>query len=195
MTPIHRFALLMTVLLVVASATPVVGHPGSGTTHERSPTAASGQPTDTVSPALDRLPAADMERSVTTSTAFARSTVPARDSRLERGRLAAENTAFDAGARRSPTPLRLSDRPLSFVENRGQFDDDVGYVVDGSGRRVSFTTDGVVFAGRDSGTVTMRFVDGDGSRIDGLARTSGVMNYYRGSDPDGWHTAVPTYSR
>ncbi|MFC7132674.1 MULTISPECIES: choice-of-anchor D domain-containing protein [Salinibaculum] len=190
MTHIHRLALLMTVVLVLAPATPVVGYSGSGATHELSPATASADAAFSSALTAGDSAGGDAASSATES---AWPTNSSHDSALANGLPAVGSDVFDADALRSPSPLRVSDRPLSFVENRGQFADDIGYVVDGSGRRVSFTTDGVVFAARDGNPVTMRFVDGDGARIDGLSRASGVVNYYRGSDPEGWHTAVPTY--
>ena len=92
----------------------------------------------------------------------------------------------------------LAELPLYFVENRGQTDTRVAYYVQGRGKTLFFTAQGVTFAQRDAEgeryALQLDFVNANpGVRPQGIDRTEAVISYFRGS-PDQWKTGLPTFA-
>lgn len=108
--------------------------------------------------------------------------------------------------------------PLLFIPNQGQIDDQAEYYTKAPGQTLYFTSDGIVFdffrpsqtPGRSLGlsqgpeetpTATMdRLVfslDLIGAHpspvIEGRQQDEAVVNYFIGSDPEKWHSGIPTY--
>ncbi len=101
------------------------------------------------------------------------------------------------------------DLPHPFEANRGQMDDRVRYLARGDGYSVSLTPSGATFVLSAPGlapgvsgpvqpqaVVGMELVGaGRPSAFEGRGRLPGILNYFEGSDPAGWHTGIPTYER
>jgi hypothetical protein len=101
--------------------------------------------------------------------------------------------------------------PLSFEENRGQTDPRVRYLTRGEGYTLYLTDQEAVFSlsGAPSepgalgssptppgAALRMGLVGADsGLELVGRDPLAGVVSYFKGSDPEEWHTAVPTYTR
>jgi hypothetical protein len=94
--------------------------------------------------------------------------------------------------------------PMSFEANRGQTDPQVEFVSRGSGYTLFLTKNDAVFALNaasnrkelQSQTLRMHFVGANpDARMTGQDELPGKSNYFIGSDPNGWHTAVPTFSK
>jgi len=113
----------------------------------------------------------------------------------------------------APSAASFHQLPLSFVENRGQLDAQVGYYVPAHGTDIYFTGAGLTYAltsrgesqpagdEQQSGSlarparwiVKADFVGADSNaRPVGLDRTDATFNYFKGR-PDEWVTAVPSY--
>lgn len=107
--------------------------------------------------------------------------------------------------------------PLYFVENRGQFDDDVIYFVEGIDKTVCFKRNGIeiliirreretlgsnshdtnAFTGKNNNkvSVNMHFVGAEKDVIPiGKDKHQASFNFFRGK-PDRWNTGVPAYSK
>jgi len=101
------------------------------------------------------------------------------------------------------------DLPLPFEANRGQMDARVRYLARGDGYSLSLTRAGATFVLSAPGltpgvsgpvqphaAVGMKLVGaGRPSAFEGRGRLPGILNYFEGSDPAGWHTGIPTYER
>jgi hypothetical protein len=99
----------------------------------------------------------------------------------------------------------LEDLPISFEANEGQFAPDVEYLARGGDGVLSLTGNGPVFSLRTSAPspgagpappstdVRMDLVGASHGRLVPAQELPGVVNYFRGSDPSEWHTAIPTY--
>lgn len=95
----------------------------------------------------------------------------------------------------------LSTLPLRFVENAGQTLPGVLFHAEGAGHTLLFETSRVLFYGKGRSTasspgeqVVLAFHGSSESvAVHGIGKHQGVTNYYRGSDPAGWHTRIPTY--
>jgi hypothetical protein len=101
--------------------------------------------------------------------------------------------------------------PLVFERNVGQTDPRVRYLARGRGYTLFLTERGAVFSlpGTPSGpggdganpqlegaAIRMGLASGDpAAGIVGAYRLAGVVNYFRGSDPAGWHAGVPTFAQ
>jgi hypothetical protein len=87
--------------------------------------------------------------------------------------------------------------PLSFVPNAGQTDPSVRYYAQASGRAFYFTPDRAVFSFSErnrSVALDLRFMGrSPKARLQALHRGSGEVSYMPGSDPQRWHTGLPTY--
>lgn len=125
-------------------------------------------------------------------------------SRLLRGVVvAAVILAFFAveGALAAPSPI-VSPLPLVFEENRGQLPAGAHFAARGKGASVLISTDAtrLVAAARDPRTppptVILRWQGSDPTAaLRAEDELPGVRNYFRGSDPEGWHTGIRTWAR
>jgi hypothetical protein len=114
-------------------------------------------------------------------------------------------------AQRTPTLARM---PLAFEPNRGQAPAGVRYLAHGSGYTLFLTDSGPVLAlyraaaerpvvhlrpsrpeAYQRTVVRLDLVDARRTRISSDDRLPGVVNYFIGSDPEKWHTNIPTFSR
>ena len=109
------------------------------------------------------------------------------------------NTGASAG---EADPEASPSRPLAFEPNQGQMDKAVKFLVHGRGQQVYLTSEQVVLqltpaAGSAQTTVLrLRFVNANPEpALFGQDRLPGVVNYYIGQDPAGWHTGIPTFGR
>lgn len=94
-----------------------------------------------------------------------------------------------------------ANEPLYFIKNRGQIDERVGYYTHQGGANLYFTAQEVVLAlpGADQSEQTvlrLRFLDAN-PRVNlvGVAEQTARFNYFVGSDPGRWRTAIPSYSQ
>jgi uncharacterized repeat protein (TIGR01451 family) len=84
--------------------------------------------------------------------------------------------------------------PLSFVPNRGQFDDGIEFQAQGMGGELAFTPAGVTLSLPEN-RLHLRFDKANPApEIAPADALPGVVNYLIGSDPARWQTAVPTYT-
>ena len=98
----------------------------------------------------------------------------------------------------SPRPA-WGELSLSFISNSGQADPAVQFHVRGAGHDVAFASDVVVFraqgAQAENSDVRLRFAGGNTeAEIVGLDPLPGTANFFIGSNPDDWHTGIPTYA-
>ncbi len=95
--------------------------------------------------------------------------------------------------------------PLSFDANQGQADGQVKFLSRGSGYGFYLTSRGALLAlqspksqggGQAKSTVLrMGLIGGNANAvISGVARLPGTSNYFIGSNPERWHTNVPTFA-
>ena len=95
---------------------------------------------------------------------------------------------------------KLGQRPLHFEPNLGQWESGVRYLARGNGYQL-YLNEGeaamVLEAGSgQSATLRFHWQGGNpGAHLVASEREAGVSNYYIGSDPSRWRTAVPHYSR
>ncbi|MEK7867521.1 MAG: SBBP repeat-containing protein [Planctomycetota bacterium] len=92
-----------------------------------------------------------------------------------------------AGAGEGP----LARLPLSFVENRGQADDDVRYIARAEGHSFFLTDEALVVATAGGRSVRVRFASDHPTTPTGRAPQAARFNYFLGNDPAGWTTDVP----
>jgi hypothetical protein len=107
----------------------------------------------------------------------------------------------------SATPSTL---PLVFIENRGQVDSTVRFLIRGSRGTVFFTKQSAVFDIREEMrnvqtdtlprrrgvVVRMNFVAADSScRIEGMGELPGKFNILLGNDESRWRRGIPAYER
>lgn len=112
----------------------------------------------------------------------------------------------------------ISKLPLQFIENKGQTDEEVRYVLHGVDKTLYFTSSGITFhlenklgnlnnklnASRDSmelgpetpATWALRldFAGADHVEPEGLCKSETTFNYFRGKRED-WHTRVPAFNK
>jgi len=83
--------------------------------------------------------------------------------------------------------------PLYFIENRGQTDERVRYLVQQGGATIFFTPEEMVMAA--GGTVLrLRFLDANPKvQVVGTKAETARVNYFIGNDPEKWRTNIPTY--
>jgi hypothetical protein len=98
----------------------------------------------------------------------------------------------------------LSQLPLSFIPNGGQFDPTVNFSVRGASHAIFFTPDEVVFSVAaqpdpeseevQSSVVRLEFVGANGDPvIEGIEPLPGLANFLSGSDNSSWSGNLPTY--
>jgi hypothetical protein len=116
----------------------------------------------------------------------------------------AADVRVDENAKSGYENARL-DLPMSYEENRGQFDTRVEFV--GRGNGLTFVVSGAETTIEVNGAldengaptvsaVRMRLENASATaRAAGADRLPGVVNYIQGEDRAAWHTDVPTYSR
>jgi len=85
--------------------------------------------------------------------------------------------------------------PLVFVENRGQWPDEVRYRTEAVGAVIWFTRDGVRYQFTGSDAWIRSAPEGlmPDAEITGINRLPYYRNYFYGTDPARWVTDVPTY--
>jgi uncharacterized repeat protein (TIGR01451 family) len=91
-------------------------------------------------------------------------------------------------------------RPLNFELNVGQADPRVKFLARALGYELSLTGREVIFSLHGSekkrSTVRLEFSDSSATmQWKGLAEQQGKLNYFLGSEPNGWHAGVPIYGR
>jgi len=105
--------------------------------------------------------------------------------------------ALTAAPAAAGAPSRFGELPLLFVENRGQLDQRVRFVVPGSEKTVYFASDGITIALQDGEgryAVKIDFVGANPkTTLRGEEREQAVFSYFRGK-PEEWATGCATYS-
>lgn len=92
-----------------------------------------------------------------------------------------------------PTAAMLGEFPLAFVPNTGQEDAAIYFTAHGRGGAIAFTQAGVQLALLED-TVGVRFVGAQpGTTFAVAEKLPGVVNLYRGADPQKWRQGLPTY--
>jgi len=89
--------------------------------------------------------------------------------------------------------------PLHFEANQGQTDPQVKFLSRGSGYTLFLTPSEAVLvlrqSGSDSALRMMLFGASPNPIVSGLDKVDANSNYFIGSNPEKWHTAVPNYRR
>jgi len=93
---------------------------------------------------------------------------------------------------------RLSDQRLRFIANQGQAGAGALYHVQGAGHTVLFHQDRIVLrrteSASESNEVVLQFEGANSAPVvEAVEKLPGVAHFYKGSNPDQWHTNVPTY--
>lgn len=96
----------------------------------------------------------------------------------------------------------MGRQPIYFIENMGQMDDDVHFIVKGSDKTLYFTSDGIIFklldddAGRQKTSIVKLDFMGvnKGIKPMGEDKKKTVFSYFNGK-PAHWKTAVPTFGK
>jgi hypothetical protein len=90
----------------------------------------------------------------------------------------------------------LSNLPLSFAPNAGQFDASVRFQAWSPGGALFFMPDAVVLALHNRAIVRMQFENAHAAlEVAGGERLPGIMHVLHGSHPSAWRTGIPTYAR
>lgn len=116
---------------------------------------------------------------------------------LAAGALAIQRPAAEPAPSSSATAAAAANYaklPLAFEPNQGQADPSVEYLVHHGGAETRFGN-GTVETRLDGHAVTMSLI---GARTPEFAPSEplpGSSNYFIGSNPDQWHTGVPTFGR
>lgn len=86
--------------------------------------------------------------------------------------------------------------PIFFVANRGQSNDDARFLLHGPQGTAGFREDSVAIRCPSKGaSLSIQFVEPDpDSRLTGVGRLAGRVNYLVGGDASQWRRNVPTYS-
>jgi hypothetical protein len=85
--------------------------------------------------------------------------------------------------------------PLVFEANRGQTDPRVRFLSEGRGSTLFLTSTEAVLALEGGAAVRLRWLGAAAAKLAGEAESPAKVNYLTGSDPAGWRTGIPTYSR
>jgi hypothetical protein len=98
-----------------------------------------------------------------------------------------------------PTKQTFQARPF-FEQNLGQQPDSVGFTGRWPGYDLLLGRSEIVFQPKAKSVnkeeVSLAVPSRDSNlEIEGETRLPGVLNYYPGSDPSNWHSAVPTFGR
>jgi beta-propeller repeat-containing protein len=91
--------------------------------------------------------------------------------------------------------------PLAFIPNAGQTDGRARLYTQGRDYGFYFTADSAVLTlqkqidGKDEGlALELRFLGANSMpAIEGIDKGTGTVSYFKGRDPSGWHTGLPTY--
>jgi len=98
---------------------------------------------------------------------------------------------------------KVAGLEIPFIANQGQYEDDVEFYAQTFGGTVFVTEDGALHYAlirarederRTSVLLKETFVGGTIREIRGLEKSPTIVNYYIGSDPEGWRTNVPTFA-
>jgi uncharacterized protein (TIGR03437 family) len=101
-----------------------------------------------------------------------------------------------AGTAMAAPAVRWGDIPFSFEPNRGQAPGRVEYLARGSSYTLYLASGETVLAPRAESPLRTRLSGANREgRITGEAPQVSTSNYFVGSDPRQWHTAVPNYGR
>jgi hypothetical protein len=93
---------------------------------------------------------------------------------------------------------------MSFIANKGQFEDTIEYYGEFPGGKIFFNRGGQIVYYLASGQkseaakafeIREQFLHGQPAQITGQAIAPAKVNYFIGSNPDRWHQDVPTYHR
>src|SRR5438552_9440830 len=109
-------------------------------------------------------------------------------------------TKICAGAKANAEPKAdFGKLPLVFEENVGQTDESIKFLGRGNGYTLFLTDEGAMFKfrrpGKDS-ILKMQIVGANPApQIKGMEQLEGKTNYFRGSDPKDWHSAISNYAR
>ena len=93
------------------------------------------------------------------------------------------------------TGVSLSELPVDFIENRGQWDPEVVFAARNGTASAAFERDGIQLDLGSGEPVGLAFEGAAATAsVAGEAKRSGVYNFVLGNDPAGWHSDVPSYS-
>ena len=103
----------------------------------------------------------------------------------------------------APPVARQPGVPLYFEANQGQFDRRVRFAARGAGYTALLTDQGATLllrpqagpAGDREAVVQIKLLHArTPRRVTPQGRLPGIVNYFAGNNPAGWHTRIPTYS-
>ncbi len=115
---------------------------------------------------------------------------------------AATREALEPAARKEQVAKQLGALPVVFIQNDGQWPDEVKFGARGHGVLAAFTGRGITLSARVSSdeehdswhAVALQFVGPDRAlEPKGERKLPGVHNYFLGNDPSQWHTSVPLF--
>jgi hypothetical protein len=112
-------------------------------------------------------------------------------------------TAHAGAAAKEQTAARLAKIPLSFEANEGQTDGQVKFLSRGDGYSLFLTSNSAVFKlrtpkGADArpAVIRMEMLNAHrGAQVFGSEKLPGVVNYFAGNDPKGWHSDIETFAK
>ncbi len=84
--------------------------------------------------------------------------------------------------------------PVTFEENRGQFDRGIKFLGKLPGGTLALTEDDIRFS-RGQDAVRLQFIGAKNRKeIEGVSRAVGTSNYFLGSDPSKWQKDIPNFT-
>ncbi len=91
--------------------------------------------------------------------------------------------------------VSLSDLPVDFIENRGQWDASVVFAARNGAASAAFERDRIQLDLGNGEAIELAFEGAASSAtLAGEQKRGGVYNFVVGNDPTDWHTDVPSYS-
>ena len=88
--------------------------------------------------------------------------------------------------------VKLASMPLVFIQNNGQFEDNVSYQTRSTDQVITVFDDGMEFSQSPGNSSVFMFLNGSNpdKKIIGLNPLNGTANFYYGTDPSAWVTGA-----
>lgn len=100
----------------------------------------------------------------------------------------------DNGADKNTTALQatISSMPLVFIQNNGQFEDEVSYQTRSPDQVITVLSNGLEFNQSPGNSSVFMMLNGSNpdKKIIGINQLNGTANFYYGNDPSAWVTGV-----
>ena len=87
---------------------------------------------------------------------------------------------------------KVTSMPLVFIQNNGQFEDNVSYQTRSTDQVITVFDDGMEFSQNPGNSSVFMFLNGSNpdEKIIGLNPLNGTANFYYGTDPSAWVTGA-----